>query len=335
MHGLGLETLTIEPTPGIDTTPADGVLRIGKGDARLDFVVETRRAVTSATLGAILAQLGNLAAAQRRPTLLLTDYITPQVADKLHAQAQQFADAAGNAYLEGPGLLIYVTGRKPQDARAAPKTDQTLTTNGLKILFALICDPALAAAPQRQIALAAGVALGAVPGVFADLQALGHLLVAGKNRRLNVTKRLLDEWAFTYARRLRPKTLNVVFATPNFAQWREWKLDPKEAQWGGEPAANLLVGHLVPGVLTIYAVKPPPRLIVEQRMHPIARVPQADPYVEFRVPFWGKTLHTDTRPDTVPPALVYADLLATGDARCIETAKMVYDDCLARLLPAQ
>jgi hypothetical protein len=145
---------------------------------------------------------------------------------------------------------------------------------------------------------------------------------------------LLDEWAFTYARRLRPKTLKVVFGTPNFAQWQEWNLDPNEAQWGGEPAANLLVRHLIPGVLTIYAVKPPPKLIVEQRMHAIARVPHEGPYVEFRTPFWGKTLHAETRPETVPPTLVYADLLATGDARCIETAEMVYDEYLARLLPA-
>jgi hypothetical protein len=29
---------------------------------------------------------------------------------------------------------------------------------------------------------------------------------------------------------------------------------------------------------------------------------------------------------------VYADLLATGDARCIETAKMIYDAYVARPL---
>ncbi|HCN91356.1 MAG TPA: hypothetical protein DIT28_19630, partial [Oxalobacteraceae bacterium] len=33
----------------------------------------------------------------------------------------------------------------------------------------------------------------------------------------------------------------------------------------------------------------------------------------------------------VPPLLVYADLLATGDARCIETAKMIYETYVARL----
>ncbi|WP_405041606.1 type IV toxin-antitoxin system AbiEi family antitoxin [Polaromonas sp.] len=32
----------------------------------------------------------------------------------------------------------------------------------------------------------------------------------------------------------------------------------------------------------------------------------------------------------VPPVLVYADLLATGDARCIETAKRLYETHVVR-----
>jgi hypothetical protein len=74
-------------------------------------------------------------------------------------------------------------------------------------------------------------------------------------------------------------------------------------------------------------------LIVEQRL--TLAGPLLPPnFVEVRKPFWGKTLHGDALPETVPPALVYADLLATGEGRCIETAQMVYDGYLARLLPA-
>ena len=56
--------------------------------------------------------------------------------------------------------------------------------------------------------------------------------------------------------------------------------------------------------------------------------------VEVRKPFWGETLVADPREDTVPPVLIYADLLATGDARCIETAQKLYDDHLAQFLSA-
>ena len=333
LQHAGLKVRALKPPRGADPRRVDAWLRIGKGNDNTDYLVEAKRAVMPGTLGAVIAQLRDLAAVAGRPTLLVTDYLTPPVAEKLRAHEQQFADAAGNAYLEGPRLLVYVTGRKPQDRRATPRAGQAFTTNGLKIVFAFICKPALAEAPHRAIAATAGVALGAVPGVLADMQAAGHLLAAGKRRRLNATKRLLDEWAFAYARRLRAKTLQGTYVVQNFDTWRDWKLDPEQARWGGEPAAALLVEYLRPGVLTIYAQRLPPRLMVEQRM--IAAGPRATGrLVEVRTPFWGKTLNADARPDTVPPALVYADLLATGDARCIETAQMVYDGYLARLLPA-
>jgi hypothetical protein len=45
--------------------------------------------------------------------------------------------------------------------------------------------------------------------------------------------------------------------------------------------------------------------------------------------FWPKEIPTD-EPGLVPTPLIYADLLATGDARCIETTKLLYDEYLAR-----
>jgi hypothetical protein len=131
-------------------------------------------------------------------------------------------------------------------------------------MFALIRDPELAAAPHRAIAAAADVALGAVPAVLANMRQEGHLLVAGKKRRLNAARRLLDEWALGYARTLRPRTLRATYVTPNFHGWAKWRLDPQHARWGGEPAAHLLVRYLKPGVLTIYADKLPARFVVVQ-----------------------------------------------------------------------
>jgi hypothetical protein len=332
LEQTGLQVRLTKQPKGVGGFQADAWVRVGTAHEPVDYVVEAKRAVTPATLGAAITQLKHAAEVTGRRALLVTDYLTPPVAETLRRQKQQFADAAGNAYLEAPGLFVHVAGRKRQDRRAAQPTGKTFATAGLKVLFALICDPVLADAPHRGIAAAAGVALGAVPAVLADLQQTGHLLVTAKRRRLNATKRLLDEWALAYARRMRAKNLLAEYTVENFTTWQDWKLDPQEARWGGEPAANLLVRYLKPGVLTVYAEKLPPRLIVEQR---IVRAGQArERLLELRKPFWGKALRVEGRPDTVPPALVYADLLATGDARCMETAQMVYDDYFARLLPA-
>lgn len=312
---------------------ADAWLRVGKDKQHVDYVVEAKRAVAPATLGAVVAQLRDDAATAKQPLLLVTAYVTPPTAEKLRTLDQQFVDAAGNAYLNGPGFLVYVTGRKPEDLRGPPRPGRTFTTTGLKVLFALICDAELAAAPYRTIAQAADVALGALPPVLRDLEHQRYLLVAGKKRRLLATKRLLDDWALAYARTLRAKALAATYVAPKFETWPEWDLDPNEARWGGEPAANLLVDYLRPGVLTIYTRKLPPRLAVEQRLVAAGRLAQ-ERLLEIRRPFWGNTLKLEGHPKTVPPALVYADLLATGDARCIETAQMVHDQFLAQLFAA-
>ena len=330
---LGLEAVILAQNVRLPRLELDGLMRVGKGDAQITYAVEAKRNLTPATLGAATAQLRLAAEATGHPGLLVTHCLSTPMAERLRAFNQPFADAAGNAYLEGPGLLVYVTGRKLEAEPAMAATSRAFSTSGLKVQFALICDPALADAPLRAIAAAAGVALGGVPAVLADLQRSGALLVQGKKRRLNATRRLLDDWALDYARRLRPKTLLKTYTSPDFDGWESWSIDPTHALWGGEAAARLLVQDLRPGVLTLYAEKMPARPMVEQRMTPISATLAQQRVIELRRPFWGK-LPTAELPGSVPPALVYADLLATGDSRCLETAEMIYDRYLARLFPA-
>ena len=317
---------------GLDVSKVDAWLRVGNGGQPVDYAIEVKRRLTPATHGAAIMQLQHAAAATGHPTLLVTEHLTPPLASMLREHKQQFADAAGNVYLEAPGLLVYVTGRKPPLGAMAPHAGKGHTMTGLKVTFALLCDPELADAPQRSIAAAAGVALGAMPGVMADLQQTGHLLVLAKRRRLNATKRLLDEWALAYARRLRAKTLQATYTVKDFDTWQQWQLDAP-ALWGGEPGANLLVQYLKPGVLTIYAEKLLPIFQAQHQMRKVRPMDADGRVLEWRKPFWG-TMPAAAQPDAVHPVLVYADLLATGDARCIETAQLVYDEHLARLLPA-
>lgn len=312
---------------------ADAFARIAKGKAQVDVVIEAKRTATPATLGAILAQAKAQALAHDKPVILVTDYVTPPVADRLRADRQQFIDVAGNAYLEAPGWFVFVVGRKPVRTGAPTHAAKGATPAGLKVAFALLCDPALVDAPHRTIALAAGVALGAVPGILADMRENGELVVVGKVRRLQANKRMLDHWAMMYARTLRPKTLMATYTTEHFRDWEKWTLDPKQVKWGAEPAAALLTRYLRPGILTLYTEKLPVKMMIDQRLKPV-HAPTEQAMIEVRKPFWGETLAAGPRKDTVPPVLIYADLLATGDARCIETAQKVYDDYLAQFLPA-
>jgi hypothetical protein len=311
---------------------ADAHLQIGKGRTHVKYAAECKRNLPIPTLGAVLMQLRRAARAEKRTPLLVTDHVTPMLAARLRAEGQQFADAAGNAFLEGPNFLIYVTGQKPARMPPAERPGRAFTIAGLKVLFALLCNPERVRSPLRNIAAAAGVALGAIPPILADLERSGHVLASNRKRRLYATRRLLDEWAAAYARTLRPKTLKASYDARAFDQWKDWNLFEDHVHWGGEPAANLLVGHLRPGILTLYTPRLPPRLAVEQRLNHVTRPSEAR-VLEIRTPFWGDTMTMDAATRTVPPVLVYADLLATGDSRCIETAELVYEQHIARLLP--
>jgi hypothetical protein len=213
-----------------------------------------------------------------------------------------------------------------------PRTGRAFQPTGLQVLFTLLCNPEAVNLPYRELATMAGVAHGTVGWVMPDLQQLGFVRDRnGKRgtRRLFDGERLLAQWADAYARQLRPRTLIGRYYVPKLEGWRAWPLAQHGALWGGEPAAAILTDYLRPGALTIYAEQLPAVLAARQKFlnEP---APGQTAIVEVRKRFWtfpGDALH----PGVVPPVLVYADLLATGDARCIDTAKLVYDGYVARL----
>jgi len=91
------------------------------------------------------------------------------MADECRQLDMAFIDTAGNAYLRGPGLLVRIAGQgRPEDLDRVEYRANTQV--GLKIIFALLCNPRWAAATYREIAHHAAVALGAVGPVLKDLE---------------------------------------------------------------------------------------------------------------------------------------------------------------------
>jgi hypothetical protein len=250
-------------------------------------------------------------------------------------QGREFVDAAGNAHIHQPAALIRVTGRKPVLKVAAPQLGRAFQPTGLQVVFALLCHPEWASLPYRDLAAHAGVAHGTVGWVMPDLQAQGFVSdVVGKRgtRRLHNTQRLLTLWTDAYARHLRPRTLLGRYYVPKLTGWEGWPLAGQGAdwvQWGGEPAGALMTQYLRPGELTLYADKLPGLLAARQRFY---RAPEPGhvEVVEVRKRFWN--FPEDQTQTCVPSVLVYADLMATGEARCMETGKMIYEQQLAQLV---
>jgi hypothetical protein len=334
IRGYELDWKTLALEPAWQARQPDAYVEIGKGPQKLQLVVETKLRPRTGQAGAILAHLRQF----DRPGLLIAEYIDPQFADELRRQNLFFIDLAGNAYLKGEGLLIWVTGRKDiLRIRTERDTRRAFRPTGLRVIFALLCRPELVEKNYRTLAAAADVALGTVQWVMRDLREEGYIVARGrKERRLVELERLLNEWALGYARDLRQRLLFGRYEAKNFDAWRNLELTPYKAVWGGEAAAALLTGYLKPETLTLWVEQIAPRLVTALGLKEAERGP-----VEIREQFWKSSLldadpHYDDlfQPDrdvrrlevpreVAPPVLVYAELLALGEARALETAEQI------------
>jgi hypothetical protein len=260
------------------------------------------------------------------------DYImvVPQVnaekADELRQNGIQFIDTAGNGYINQPPLYLFIKGNKAQGVIKAPPVNRAFKQTGLRVLYALLCNPGLENETYRTIAAKTNVALGMINWVVKDLTELGFLMEIGAGRRLIQKERLLERWITGYAEQLRPK---LVIGRYRGAEgwWQQAVLQPEQAQWGGEVAAAKLTDYLKPQVVTVYVDKDNPAVVLIPNR--LKKDPEGD--VELVGRFWLPDV-VAPHGDTVHPILVYADLMTTGNQRNIETARIIYDEHIVQLV---
>lgn len=297
------------------------LLKLGVKGYEQTYAALIKPRLTNEGLGHVVVKFKRPAAL---PRLLVTHYVTPPQTEKLRQANVQFVDTAGNAFLNQPPLYVLVTGKRLPVSQAPNKTTRAFTMAGVKVVFALLACPSLLSAPYREIAATAGVSLGAVSQVLENLKQTGYLLEHGTKGRLwQKPVELIRRWSEAYAERLRPKLLLGRFRADQPGWWKEVQLVALQACWGGEVAAAKLTQYLKPQIKTIYAPGKLPRLQAQFGFHP-----DRDGDIELLKKFWTFAALPD-HPDIAPALLVYADLLASGDERNLETAQLLYDRYLA------
>jgi len=301
---------------------ADYLLRIGMQGKEIRYHAEVKANVTKADKLLAMMRKGEF----DHPLLLVTQYINMQLADELKQNGTEFIDTAGNAFINQPPLYIFVKGNKP-DIVKVPPVKRAFRPAGLKVIYAFLCNPGLENKTYREIAVQVDVALGTVDWIMKELRELRFLLDMGKRgQRLIQKQNLLQRWVIAYPEQLRPKLILGRFRGEH-EWWRQKTLDHLKAQWGGEVAAAKLTQYLQPQIITIYTL--PQELnqfLTENRL----RKDQTGD-VEILKKFW-KPPEIWQHEDLVHPILIYADLLATGNERNIETAKMIYDQHIIQLI---
>jgi len=326
MIGLQVTLSTIQRQRKEDVT----TVVIKQGKRKWKARVEVKPYLTNQSLGAAISTITD-AKHQYGEAVLVAPYISSAQADKLREHDVEFFDTAGNAFFRRDGLYVFVTGRKNYDQQTAATKERARAFNqtGLRLIFALLSEPGLESETYRTLARKAGISLGAVNWVMRDLQRFGYLADYGaRGRQLTNKKELLKRWVAAYPEQLRPKLLIGRFSTDEGTEWwQNVKLPKDEAFWGGEVGAALITKYLRPQTITLYTET---SLATLQAKYRLRHTTGGE--VEMLQKFWKFDEWNAKASDVAPPLLIYADLLMTADERNLETAELVYEQYLTRLI---
>ena len=259
--------------------------------------------------------------------LVVAEIIYPNIREKLKAEGVNYIDVAGNVFITAGNNIIYIDGKKNEEIEKPPITDRAFNKTGLILIFHFLHKEEFINLPYRHIATTYNIAIGNVTYIFKNLEKLGYIRkIEDQNFKLLNKEGLLQKWIQHYPLKLKPHLHlgNFIPWGMNIRDWKTIKLEPRTALWGAEPAANLLTNYLVPAELTIYTIKNKTDLVTNLKL-----IPEPNGFLKVYRKFWE---FKDDDRKTVPPILIYADLLNTGDPRNIETAQKIYEQYIKEQL---
>lgn len=256
------------------------------------------------------------------PIIVIGRNIFPKIKHALRRAEIAYLEENGNIFLKQNGVTLWLDGQKNIPAKKE-KGNRAFTKTGLKVLFHLLKDQKLLNLTYREIANVTNVALGNINYIITGLKQLHFITnIDDKTLILNNKKKLLQKWMTAYEERLKPTLFigNFRFIKKeDFGNWKNIELNKEKTVWGGEPAGDMLTHYLHPGELTIYTTETKTELMKNYKL-----IPDEKGYIKIYQRFWENAMDTNI----VPPLLVYADLMNTGDTRCLETAQKIYNDYL-------
>lgn len=326
---LGIESgsLTVEPGTQHDGAP-DLLLTLPLAEQRLLVCGEIVRHLRPAQLPLLehrLEQVTRLGPCEHG--LVITNYVSANLAGRLRDKGIWFLDAVGNAYLEVPGtVMVYATGNRPPTT--APTRGAYLSPAGAKVLFLLLKYGPEVSLTYRNMASLLGVSLGRVSQIMQELLQVGILSQRQRGHyRVVQPKRLLENWVTAYSTKLKPKLALGRFAWSHGREFRRIATWAKEQSRlpglavGGEYAAEVLTEHLRAATAALWI----PKDQLPQLCQSFKLLRSDEGVVEAVAAFSPEAVfeHKGCPFPLVHPAILYADLLDADDLRCGETALLL------------
>lgn len=296
----------------------DAIIGVEGEEYKIEFDAELKIFINRARLGLVVNQLKGM---KRRP-LLVTEYVNPKLMETIEEYGINFIDATGNAYIKVPPLFIKIKGNK----KATKKYQKAIFNAAeLQVIYTLLCNPGIENRTIRVVEDYSGVAIGTVYNTFQKLVELDFMRATNYQRYKLLRKdKLLENWVTLYPEKLKPKYLIGKYAFTE-TQVNDMELRNYKALWGGEEAAARLTNYLRPFIYTIYIDDKEGEFILKNRLRKDNRG-----HLVLMKKFWN--FENIDYPEITHPILVYVDLLATGDPRNIEAAKIIYEKDIVRYI---
>lgn len=311
-HIIGCEDIVFQQS---DCEVFDGSILI-KGN---EFVAELKKNVSKPYFMSVLNRLNELKSRTSKPVILISNYIPSALADNFFYEDVNVLDTAGNARIKSKNLFIHISGKKNQKVSLKEKTTKAFNETGLKLVFYLLLDDNNVNLSYRELNERTKISLGAINNVFEELKSKNFILTNKKGRFLKKKSELIDLWQMNYNMHLKPKLLLKRYTFTNRCNKDKWKdiTLPSGMYWGGEAASFLVNGFLHPEYFDIYTEYNTQALLKTGMF-----IPAENGEVRVYQKFWTDNSVTNI----VPDLLIYADLMGSGNSRCLEAANKLYDD---------
>jgi hypothetical protein len=298
-------------------------------DVGVDAVATLSRAKASARYAVAAKEPMTLSSVARDapaslpyPLLIIGDHISRRSAAAFRDANIQFIDSLGNAFITFGSVLVEVQGRTQPPDRSHRSAGRSQPTNIFsprrsQVILALLAWPQLVTGNVREIAEAAGISVGQAHDALVQLEKAGFIMPS--SRRLIRAGELLDYWAAAY-----PTGLGRRLEIARFHGDPSRRITGPYAEHSiylsGEAARGTDIAR--PATLTVYLDVLDPKLPLMNRW---TSNPERPPNVFVRHKFWTSPHPAEEEPSAegrnAPWPLVYADLLAAGDARLREAAR--------------
>ena len=316
----------------------DAILTVlGSKGHSVRYVCEAKHFLTPNSLRPITERLKQDAAAMKARPLLIAPHVGDSIGEQLRSNDIAYLDTAGNGFLKDSFLYIWLRGFKP------PKKPERITrafqASGLRLVALLLSHPNAIESPYRRLADDAGIALGSVSRIIADLRSLGFVRLASRGKNALVNRRkLLEHWEFGYATRLRPQLNPQTYrqAEDLPVERLAERIPPnmrEEVLVGGELAAAIATQHLRPQSATFQIRPHRPLLPIVKEMK---LIPDRNGNIILIEQFGAMSAWTWQREFSarlVHPLLIYGELLhGKSDSRLAETAQVILEQFLAPTL---